>query len=389
MMLFLSVFVFFFSIGALGYAALQYEKGEYATPSFIVFFCFSFSYLLFSSIRTYRKTKDSIISEEIDVSKGTYSISETDRATVTIDLGEFISYKIKKRVESGQGTSSSSGSGRRKYWDLFLLKSDGAYYLLEAYSLIEELKKDLILFRSLFPLPISDDSEQNLKTTEGSRFPTRFETQKPDSKFLKLITKENGTGIEFVKRRTAREKFTIFLVIGIFYGGWGAVFFPINSDPIFLFFMIPFSVLFLGIFTLALVFVITRSLELIVNSSGLRIRYGTTLPILSHFLYLERVFPKHVVRHVRANRLPGDQSVLTVSLKDMEKNSQEKLSFLFNLQTISLSAYVLPGDRELLGVWHLMPWLPDSPGFADLFAAELAIQERMQWDEEKIGFENL
>lgn len=394
LLILLFIFVILFSIGAAIYAAVQFANGEYLSPGMILFFCFAFLYLLISTIRTYRKTKDSIRTEELDSVNTTYSISETGQTTVNLNLGDFVCYKIKKRTVSQRGTTSSSsysGTGSGSYWDLFLLKSDGSFYLLETYSSKDELKKNLILFRSIVSLPVSDDSkETNLKTSESTFKPSESaENGKTDSKFLKLDRTENGTEVELLKRKTTKEKITIALVAGIFYGVWAMIFFPITeAEPILLLFMIPFSILFLGIFTLGLVFVMTKSLKLTVNSSGLKIRYKTTLPILSNFLYSERFFPVHVMRHVRVNRLPGEQNILTIALKDSEKNKNETLAFLFNLQTISLNQYVLPGDRELLGIWHLMPWLPDSPGFADLIAAEFAIEEILRLNEEKIEFEN-
>lgn len=392
----LLIFVILFSIGAALYAAVRFSEGEYITPGMILFFCFSFLFLLISTIRTYRKTKDAIRTEELDSVNGIYSISETGQTIVNINLENFISYKIKKRMISQRGTTSSSsysGTGSGVYWDLFLLKSDGAFYILETYSNKEEFKKNLILFRSIVSLPVSDDSKEGFETSESNFKPsssaTYDEIVKPDSKFLKLNRTENGTEVELLKRQTTKEKITIALVAGIFYGIWAMIFFPIKeAEPIFLLFMIPFSILFLGIFTLSFVFVMTKSLKLTVNSSGLKIRYKTRLPILSSFLFSERFFPTHVMRHIRVNRLPGEQNILTIALKDSEKNSNGTLAFLFNLQTISLNQYILPGDKELLGIWHLMPWLPDSPGFADLVAAEIAIEEILRLNEEKIGFEN-
>ncbi|MBM9499942.1 hypothetical protein JWG44_06725 [Leptospira sp. 201903071] len=385
------LFVSLFGLGILIYALQLFTEGETLYPSLIVYLTFSFLFLLFSSLRAYRKTKDAIQEEKILPGEGILLIQETNRPNLNIDLSTIVCYKVKKRVVSRNGSSSSSGSsGSRTVWDLFFLKSDGAFYLLHSYLTIETLKAELPKFRALLPFPVSDDTKENLDVAENSTVFPSFEKSKVDSKYLKLSTAEKGTKVEFTKEKTIKDKLTILSVMGIFYGVWGAIFLSIKEfETIFLFFFIPFSILFLGIFTIALIFIMTKTLELTVDSSGLRIRYRTTLPILSHFLFLERFFPKHVVRHCRANRLPENQSVLTIALKKSENVPQGKLSFLFNLQTFSLKDYILPGDKELLGIWQLLPWLPDSPGFADLIAAESAIEERLHLEEDKILFENL
>lgn len=377
-----------FALVATGYSILLFVNGELFYPGFILFFCISFLFLLLSTISTYRKTKDRIKTYEIDIQKNRYTISETSAQEAALDLRECICYKIKKRTVSKQ--SDSSGSDLRIFWDLFFLKSDGAFYLLESFSSREELKQNLVRFRALLPLPVSDEESKEIpEASNSSPAQQTSDLPKLHSKYLKFTVTPSGTRVELIKHKTIKEKFTISLIMGIFYGAWGvAASFIKDADPIFLLFFVPFSILFLGIFTIALVFVITRSLELFANSSGLRIRYRTTLPILSSFLFLERFFPAHVVRHVRANLFPLDQSVLTVSLKENHKNPKGILSFLFNLQAFSLKDYVLPGDGELLGIWHLMPWLPDSPGLADLIAAESAIEEQLNLSEEKIRIES-
>ncbi|AOP32680.1 hypothetical protein A0128_01630 [Leptospira tipperaryensis] len=390
---FLSLILFFVSIFGFGlfvYAIQLFTEGETFYPGLILFLTFSFLFLLFSSVRTYRKTKDAIQEEKILPKEGILLIKETNRSDLKIDLSAIVCYKIKKRVVSRNGSASSSGSGFRTVWDLFFLKSDGAFYLLHSYSGMESLTKELSQFRSLLPLPVSNDTKENLETNgEASVLPS-VEKVKVDSKYLKLSPTEKGTKVEFTKKKTIKDKITILSVMGFFYGVWGIIFLSMKEfEMVFLFFFIPFSILFLGIFTLSLIFIMTKTLELTVDSSGLRIRYRTTLPILSSFLFLERFFPKHVVRHCRANRFPENQSVLTIALKEIKNIPQGKLSFLFNLQTFSLTDYILPGDKELLGIWHLMPWLPDSPGFVDLIAAESAIEERLQLEEDKILFENL
>ncbi|WP_125231925.1 hypothetical protein [Leptospira adleri] len=382
-------FVSLFGLGMLIYALQIFIEGETAYPSLIVFLTFSFLFLLFSSLRTYRKTKDSIQEERILPKEGILLVKETDRPDLHIDLSTITCYKIKKRTVSKSGTVSS-GSGYRKVWDLFLLKSDGAFYILETYFELEILKADLLRFRSLLALPVSGDTNENSANVENSVTFSTLERSKVDSKYLKLSATEKGTRVEFTKEKTIKDKISILSVMGIFYGVWGIIFLSMKEfEMIFLFFFVPFSILFLGIFTVALIFIMTKTLELNVDSSGLRIRYRTSLPILSHFLFLERFFPKHVVRHCRANRLPENQSVLTIALKETENIPQGRLSFLFNLQSFPLNDYILPGDKELLGIWQLMPWLPNSPGFADLIAAESAIEERLRLEEDKISFENL
>ncbi|MBM9577597.1 hypothetical protein JWG45_10580 [Leptospira sp. 201903070] len=384
------LFVSIFGFGLLIYTIQLLTEGKVIFPGLILFLTFSFLFLIFSSIGTYRKTKDATQEERILPREGILRIKETGRADLNIDLSAIVCYKVKKRLVSRNGSSGSSGgSGFRTVWDLFFLKTDGAFYLLHSYLELETLKRELSQFRSLLPLPISDDSKENLDSRDNStNFPS-YERSKVNSKYLIFSTNETGTKIELIKEKTIKDKLTLFSVMGIFYGVWGVIFLSIKEfETIFLFFFVPFSILFLGIFTLALVFIMTKSLELTVNSSGLRIRYRTTLPILSNFLYLERFFPKHVVRHCRVNRFPENQSVLTIAFRENENTSQSKLSFLFNLQTFSLKDYILPGDKELLGIWQLMPWLPHSPGFADLIAAEFAIEERLHLEEDKILFEN-
>lgn len=382
-------FVSLFGLGLLIYSLQLFSEGETLYPSLIVFLTFSFLFLLFSSTRTYRKTKNSIQEEKILPKEGILLIRETDRPDLKIDLSTIVCYKIKRRTVSKSGTVSSS-SGYRIVWDLFFLKSDGAFYHLDTYSELENLKVELLKFRTLLPLPVSDDTKENLGTPENSTSLPAVESPKVDSKYLKLSATEKGTRVEFKKEKTIKDKITILSGMGIFYGVWGIIFLSMKEfETIFLFFFIPFSILFLGIFTIALIFIMTKTLELTVDSSGLRIRYRTTLPILSHFLFLERFLPGHVVRHCRANRFPENQSVLTVALKKNETVPQGRLSFLFNLQTFSLGDYTLPGDTELLGIWQLLPWLPNSPGFVDLIAAESAIEERLRLEEDKILFEIL
>ncbi|TGK32763.1 hypothetical protein EHQ12_12560 [Leptospira gomenensis] len=390
LILFLFLFVSVVALIATGYSLSLFLEGKILYPSLIVLLGFSFIYLLLSSILAYRKTKHFVRVEELDSRLGTFTIRETERPELRIALEEYISYKIRKRIVSGRGENDSD-NGYRKFWDLFLVKNDGSFYLLESYSTLEELKKEMPSFRSIFPLPVSADPKTGMWNSDRTPLTFSAQTEKIHSKFLKLLVSDSETIVEISKPKTLNDKFKILLVIGIFYGVWGAIASSLSEpDPVFLFFFVPFSVLFLGIFSVGLTFIMTRNLELSSNSNGLRIRYKTWLPILSRILYLERFFPKHVVRHVRSNRIQDGQDILIVALKkNSNKTKRGILEFLFNLQAVPLKDYLIPGDEELLGIWHLLPWIKESPGFADLLAAESAIEERLGLEEEKIGFEDL
>nr|WP_100765490.1 hypothetical protein [Leptospira ellisii]PJZ91962.1 hypothetical protein CH379_15740 [Leptospira ellisii] len=386
LLLFVSVLVMIATVYSLG----LFLEGAILYPSLIVLFCFSFTYLLFSSILMYRKTKRFVRTEELDPRLGTFTIRETEQPELKISLNEYISYKIRKRTVSRQVTDSGD-TDYRKFWDLFLVKNDGSFYLLETYSTLEELKAELPAFRSVFSLPVSAGSKTGLENSDPIPTFLSARTEKIHSKFLKLRVSDTGTVVEISKSKTLNDKFKIFLVIGIFYGAWAAITSSLSQpDPVFLFFFVPFSILFLGIFSTALVFVMTRTLELSSNSNGLLIRYKTWLPVLSRILYLERFFPRHVVRHIRVNRIQEGQNVLIVALKsNSDKTKRNVLGFLFNLHAVSLKDYLIPGDGELLGIWHLLPWIKESPGFADLLTAEAAIEERLGLQEEKNGFDDL
>ncbi|PJZ69973.1 hypothetical protein CH373_12975 [Leptospira perolatii] len=376
------------------------DASESYTTIFVLFFLSSLFVIIATTISTYNKSKSVIRTLEIDASSSLMRIKETEKPDTSWDLSQAICYIIKKRSEL-KGVSSTSGSGSRKYFDLYLLRNDGSFFLLESFSDPANIPETMQMFRSAFPLPIKNDAGENLydpsefkssdptieKQASGASFP--FEA--PASRFLKIERSEQGTRVEVMNPKSIRDKLIVVLFFGIFFGAWLFIAHQILSESAYiaLVFFVPFSIFFLGILIVSILFSLTKKLELYADSTGLKIRYATGIPLLSYLLALERFFPKQSIRHIRVSRLVLDQDALTIALKGTERKSIGVLAYLFNLQAFPIQSFTLRGDSELIGIWHLMPWVPNSPGYSDLVAAESAIQAHLNLDEERIDFNDL
>lgn len=389
-------FVVFGTIASLFFGVLLLTGEDKVLPGFALFFTATISFLFFFTIRNYRKVSHLIKTIEFLSETSILSIRETGQPDTEFSLSEFISYMILQRTERSSSSNSGStvSSGNWRYWDLYLLHQDGSCILIETFQDKESLKKGLDFFKTKFPFPIFDRSGSGLTNPTSSPISQKQDPKKGEtSSFIKTNFVDGGTRIDILEPKSFGKKFILSIVPILFFGGWFTILHSFLEDPenlIFLIFFVPFSLLFLGILTVLTIFVLFKKTEILANSSGLKLRYSTRIPILSSLLYKERSIPIETIRNLRTLRIEKDSYVLCVSLKsNNDQKTGSILDFLYNVQAVNLSDKKLPGDSELLGLLILGSWVLNSPGYSDLVYAENEIQSVLGLEEVTLTFSDL
>lgn len=388
---FLGCFAFF----SLLYFGVALSQGEASLFSgFISFFTTSLFLIFLLSMIGYRRAAHIRRGILFDWNRSLLVLSETERSDIEFSLSEFVSYMVLFRSERSDTSQDNSLSRTWKFWDLYLLHEDGSCILLESFSDKKILNERIIFFREKFPLPIWNRTSRTESTGSKTNLP-RGETPKhaEPSPWVKTEITDGGTLIRVKEGNTPGKTLILFLVPAIFYGAWGTIassFFSMSGNGIMLLFFIPFSIFFLGILTIAVVFVMFRKMEIVANSGGIRIRYTTSIPILSQILAKERRIPVQEIRQIRTLRIEKEMQVLCIALKENPQGfERHPLDFLYNVQAVSLSDKKLPGDRELIGIWTIPPWIRSGPGYPDLVYAEGLLQDLLGIQEEKILWDDL
>ncbi|PJZ48359.1 hypothetical protein [Leptospira saintgironsiae] len=385
----------FGSIASLFFGVMLLTGEDKLFPGFGFFFCISLVTIFIITMRSYRKASHIVKTIEIQTNTSLLSLRETDKSDVELPLSEFISYMILFRAErsTSSGTSINTNS-TWKYWDLYLVYKDGSCILLETFRDGDSLKQGLEFFKTKLPLPVLDRSDLRITNPESKDIPYKQDPKKIEpSAWVKTESKDQGTKIEIIEPKSAGKTFITLLVPALFYGAWFTVvnsFFGNFENMIFLIFLIPFSIFFLGITTIMTVFILFKKTEVIANSLELKLRYSTRIPILSSLLYKERSFPLSSIRNVRTIRMEQDNQILCVALKSYNGPKQRTfLDLLYNVQGVNLSGKQLPGDAELLGIITLGSWLPKGPGYSDLVYAENVLESVLGLREESLTFSDL
>ncbi|TGM89877.1 hypothetical protein [Leptospira licerasiae] len=385
----------FGSIASLFFGVLLLTEEEKIFPGFGFFFCVSLVTIFIITMRNYRKASHIVKTIEIQTNTSLLSLRETGKSDVELPLSEFISYMILFRMErpNSSGTSINTNS-TWKYWDLYLVYRDGSCILLETFRDGNSLKEGLEFFKTRLPLPILDKSELRLTNPDSKDIPHKQDPKKIEpSPWVKTESKDQGTKIEIIEPKSLGKSFITILVPALFYGAWFTVansFVGNFENPVFLIFLIPFSVFFLGIVTIMTVFILFKKTEVIANSIELKLRYSTRIPVLNSLLYKERSFPLSSIRNVRTIRMEKDNQILCVALKSSNGPKERTfLDLLYNVQGVNLSGKQLPGDTELLGIITLGSWLPKGPGYSDLVYAENILESVLNLKEESLTFSDL
>ncbi|WP_244283256.1 hypothetical protein [Leptospira neocaledonica] len=385
----------FGSIASLFFGVLFLTEEDKIFPGFGFFFCVSLVTIFIITMRSYRKASHIVKTIEIQTNTSLLSLRETGKADVELSLSEFISYMILFRAERSSSTGSSINTNSTwKYWDLYLVYRDGSCILLETFRDGNSLKQGLEFFKTKLPLPVWDRSDLRITNPESKDIPHKQDPKKIEpSAWVKTESKDQGTKIEIIEPKSIGKTFITLLVPVLFYGAWFTVlnsFLKNFENLIFLIFLIPFSIFFLGITTLMTVFIIFKKTDIIANTLELKFRYSTRIPILSSLLYKERSIPLSSIRNVRTIRMEQDNHILCVALKSSHGSKQRTfLDFLYNVQGVNLSAKQLPGDTELLGIITLSSWIPKGPGYSDLVYAENVLESVLGLREESLTFSGL
>lgn len=385
----------FGSIASLFFGVMFLTAEEKLFPGFGFFFCISLVTIFIITMRSYRKASHIVKTIEIQTNTSLLSLRETGKSDVELSLSEFISYMILFRAERSSSTGSSINTNSTwKYWDLYLVYRDGSCILLETFRDGNSLKEGLNFFKTKLPLPVLDRSDLKLTNPESKEIPHKQDPKKIEpSAWVKTESKDQGTKIEIIEPKSIGKTFITMLVPALFYGAWFTVvnsFLENSENLIFLIFIVPFSVFFLGITTVMTVFILFRKTEVIANSLELKLRYSTRIPILSSLLYKERSIPLSSIRNVRTIRMEQDNQILCVALKSSNGLKQRTfLDLLYNVQGVNLSSKQLAGDAELLGIITLGSWLPKGPGYSDLVYAENVLESVLNLREESLTFSDL
>ncbi|WP_244243391.1 hypothetical protein [Leptospira andrefontaineae] len=385
----------FGSIASLFFGVMFLTAEDKLFPGFGFFFCISLVTIFIITMRSYRKASHIVKTIEIQTNTSLLSLRETGKSDVELSLSEFISYLVLFRAERSSSTGNSINSNSTwKYWDIYLVYRDGSCILLETFRDGNSLKEGLEFFKTALPLPVLDRSDLKLTNPESKEIPYKQDPKKIEpSAWVKTESKDQGTKIEIIEPKSIGKTFITMLVPTLFYGAWFTVvnsFLENSENLIFLIFIVPFSVFFLGITTVMTVFILFRKTEVIANSLELKLRYSTRIPILSSLLYKERSIPLSSIRNVRTIRMEQDNQILCVALKSPNGLKQRTfLDLLYNVQGVNLSSKQLAGDAELLGIITLGSWLPKGPGYSDLVYAENVLESVLNLREESLTFSDL
>ncbi|TGL49376.1 hypothetical protein EHQ61_13070 [Leptospira wolffii] len=393
---FATVFLGTFTLVSLTYFGIAAGSGEATLFSgFIAFFSLSLFLIFIISILQYRKASHIIRTIEFDFESSLIVLKETGKSNVEFSLAEFVSYTILFRSERSGSSGTSTSSRTWKYWDLYLLHEDGSMILLETFRDPNSLEKVLEDFKQKLPLPVWDRSKGSFTDSHSKEILKNAIPAEPQvSEWIRTETLGSDLRVRLMEKKSAGNRLISLLVPTIFYGAWATILISFLREPgnmIFLIFLVPFSLLFLGILTVATVFVLFRKTEIRIDSSGMRILYSTSIPILSVLLARERKFDPAEIRQIRTLRIENEIQILCVALKKTARTPETfLLDFLFNAQAVSLHDKRIPGDRELLGIWTLSSWAGEKgPSYSDLVYAERFLQKNLGIAEEKLSFSDL
>jgi hypothetical protein len=332
-----------------------------------------FGLILLITMRTHSKNK---FIRELNFDKNNESIKFTED---TIILAEFTftsvtGIKVVKEIRS-RNSSSSSGNSSYPVWLVYLIKNDGAFFWVDTFMEEEEAITNSKRISVLLDL----DNIDRKKGVETERsFPVS------QGKFVNTKETSKGLEISLFQEKSFSDKIVVILVFLLFLGvislllSYAIRSFIVDGDSIFLFFLIPFSILFVTILLFFLLYSVVKQTKLTVNSGELIISYDFGLSLITKLLGKPRIIPSNVIRYIRVNQLENNSFWLSAVVDSkFEIDTLDKLHDM--VSGFSNEELKINESEKLISLMLVfgIKKLTNAPSYNDLIYIEQLIENKL------------